>query len=270
MTGEEKAIWNAAYAAAFMADWERQYKSCLEADERTGHRGYGERAVTPYDKACMVVSAEAAISRADLAVLRLRQWRAAGEPQTGAGIVIDEGRLRESMASAMSASGQDWALKDETGKVHGPWRVIGRVTGGNGARWQCRCEVCGALRVFYGYALRAGQASTCKHAGKVGSVMAPLLRAELSHKPDDPTVLVLRIEPRELISDMALAFLQHHLMEDLEPFKGLPMALAGERRPLPPGVVSLQELTEICQRRLDGWRADGTLVWTPGRWRVVL
>lgn len=65
----------------------------------------------------------------------------------------------------MKARGQDWAFKDETGKVYGQWCVLGRVVGGNGARWRCRCERCGALRVFYGYSLRAGLASKCKHPG---------------------------------------------------------------------------------------------------------
>lgn len=65
----------------------------------------------------------------------------------------------------MKARGQDWSFKDETGKLFGQWRVLGRVPGGNGARWRVRCELCGALRYFYGYTLRAGLASRCTHPG---------------------------------------------------------------------------------------------------------
>lgn len=75
----------------------------------------------------------------------------------------------------MRSRGQDWAFKDERGSLFGPWRVTERVTGGNGARWRCRCDVCGASRVFYGYTLRAGLASACRHTapGHVESASVP-------------------------------------------------------------------------------------------------
>jgi hypothetical protein len=66
----------------------------------------------------------------------------------------------------MTRRGQDWSFKDETGHVHGSWRALERVTGGNGARWKCRCEICGAVRFFYGYTLRAGLASRCMHTAQ--------------------------------------------------------------------------------------------------------
>ena len=56
-----------------------------------------------------------------------------------------------------------WALIDETGNVHGCWVVVSQAMSGNGARWRCRCSVCGADGVFYGYALRAGVVPECKH-----------------------------------------------------------------------------------------------------------
>jgi hypothetical protein len=68
----------------------------------------------------------------------------------------------------VSRIGQDWAFKDETGKLYGGWKVLGRVVGGNGARWRCECERCGSTRVFYGYALRSGNVAPCKHPLTVG------------------------------------------------------------------------------------------------------
>ena len=66
--------------------------------------------------------------------------------------------------AAVKRSGQEWAFKDETGNLHGEWRVVERsVPGGNGARWRCRCETCGARRVIYGCLLRAGRAPRCLH-----------------------------------------------------------------------------------------------------------
>jgi hypothetical protein len=58
-----------------------------------------------------------------------------------------------------------WPTIDETGKRYDSWEVVARVIGGNGARWRCRCVACGALRVFYGFALRAGVTAKCQHPG---------------------------------------------------------------------------------------------------------
>jgi len=56
-----------------------------------------------------------------------------------------------------------WPTKDELGKSYGCWQVIASAPGCNGARWRCRCAVCGSERVFYGFALRAGKARQCEH-----------------------------------------------------------------------------------------------------------
>jgi hypothetical protein len=65
MSTEEREIWRAAYAAAFVADFERKheyYRNDLIAG-------------SPFDEAARVVYAERAITVADLAIVRLRQWR---------------------------------------------------------------------------------------------------------------------------------------------------------------------------------------------------
>lgn len=56
-----------------------------------------------------------------------------------------------------------WPLKDETGNRYGSWEVLGQAQSWNGARWRCRCTECGAERILYGYALRAGVAAVCRH-----------------------------------------------------------------------------------------------------------
>lgn len=56
-----------------------------------------------------------------------------------------------------------WPLKDESGQRYGCWEVVARAVSCNGARWQCRCIECGKVRTFYGYALRAGVVTPCKH-----------------------------------------------------------------------------------------------------------
>lgn len=58
-----------------------------------------------------------------------------------------------------------WPLIDETGKRYGDWEVMARSIGGNGARWRCQCVKCGARKIFYGFALRAGVVAKCKHPG---------------------------------------------------------------------------------------------------------
>lgn len=64
MTDEERAIWQVAYAAAFVAEFERSYALYEEA-----------RSKSPFDSAATSISAERAITVAELAVFRLREWR---------------------------------------------------------------------------------------------------------------------------------------------------------------------------------------------------
>ena len=65
MTDREKAIWDAAYAAAFMLDF------------------FELKRVAGWDRAEEVVSAEAATAAADLAIRRLREWRRDENPGAG-------------------------------------------------------------------------------------------------------------------------------------------------------------------------------------------
>jgi hypothetical protein len=66
-TSEEKAIWNAAYAAAFVAEFNKM------------------REVSNWDRADALVSAEAPITLADTAVERLREWRSDEDATAGKG-----------------------------------------------------------------------------------------------------------------------------------------------------------------------------------------
>lgn len=81
MTEEERAIWRAAYAVAFVNDFEA---SVQHWQERREERAAGPRAPTPYDRAMQNITAEGAIGVADAAVRRLRQWREREEPLAGA------------------------------------------------------------------------------------------------------------------------------------------------------------------------------------------
>jgi hypothetical protein len=67
LTHEEGEIWRAAYAAAFVADFERSYQISGGAFDRVANR----------------TSAERAITIADLAVTRLAQWRKDEQPLAG-------------------------------------------------------------------------------------------------------------------------------------------------------------------------------------------
>lgn len=74
MTAEERAIWGAAYAAAFVAD----FKNTQRAAEAIGSTGE-----LPSDAAARITGAEYPAWVADLAVRRLREWRLAENPETG-------------------------------------------------------------------------------------------------------------------------------------------------------------------------------------------
>lgn len=62
---EEKAIWQAAYAAAFVEQF------------------INNRVQVGFDRAVDLASAEHAIAVADLTVLRLREWRRDEKPNAG-------------------------------------------------------------------------------------------------------------------------------------------------------------------------------------------
>lgn len=64
MTEEERKVWRAAYAAAFMVLFHESELGAREARVRT-----------PFDRAVDLATAEAPIVLADLAVIRLREWR---------------------------------------------------------------------------------------------------------------------------------------------------------------------------------------------------
>lgn len=65
MTAEEMDIWRAAYAAAFVAD----HNASRKLHEEIGGVRY------PFDEATKKTSAERAVSIANIAVLKLREWR---------------------------------------------------------------------------------------------------------------------------------------------------------------------------------------------------
>lgn len=65
MTGEEMDIWRAAYAAAYVAD----FNASRKLHEDIGGVRY------PFDEATKKTSAERAATIADIAVLKLREWR---------------------------------------------------------------------------------------------------------------------------------------------------------------------------------------------------
>lgn len=78
MNAEEHAIWRAAYAAAFVADFERTYvifanagvDSLLPEDEGS-----------PFDAAARVTDAERSWTVADRAVQAFRKWQKEEEPE---------------------------------------------------------------------------------------------------------------------------------------------------------------------------------------------
>jgi hypothetical protein len=73
MTEDERAIWRAAYAAAFVSDLHSTVGFYLE-----------QRAPSAFDRAMQSIAAENAIGIADAAVRRLRQWREREQPLAGA------------------------------------------------------------------------------------------------------------------------------------------------------------------------------------------
>lgn len=68
---EERAVWRAAYAAAFVDDFNNM--------ARGDHRAHG----VGFDRAVESTSAERAITVADLAVCKLRDWRLSEAPDAG-------------------------------------------------------------------------------------------------------------------------------------------------------------------------------------------
>lgn len=64
MTDEERKVWRAAYAAAFMVEF---HEAELQARE--------SRSRSPFDQAAALATAETPIAMADIAVIRLREWR---------------------------------------------------------------------------------------------------------------------------------------------------------------------------------------------------
>ncbi len=79
LTDDERAIWNAAYGAAFVEEFRRVLDVCGEHPSPTLA---GERPVLPFDRAMQIITAEGAITLADAAVRRLRDWRP-NEPDAG-------------------------------------------------------------------------------------------------------------------------------------------------------------------------------------------
>lgn len=80
MTEEERAIWRAAYAAAFAADFERTRRS---AEGMPSHQRGGE---LPSDAAARVTTGDYAGWIAELAVRRLREWREHEDSEFGLGL----------------------------------------------------------------------------------------------------------------------------------------------------------------------------------------
>jgi hypothetical protein len=76
LSEDERALWRSAYAAAFVAAFDR-----LEAE--VSPYTIGATYVSRFDRAAQLVTAERASTVADLAVHRLRQWRASEQPHEG-------------------------------------------------------------------------------------------------------------------------------------------------------------------------------------------
>jgi hypothetical protein len=83
VTPEERSIWQAAYAAAFVVEFARTQRS---AELVPAHQRSGE---LPSDLAARVTNAEHPAWIADLTVLRLREWRRNEDPDMG--VRIDTG-----------------------------------------------------------------------------------------------------------------------------------------------------------------------------------
>lgn len=78
MTDEERAIWRATYAAAYVAEFDA-LEDHFQSEPRTDPSG---QALTPFDRAMFTQSGERACTLADAAVRRLREWRPS-EPLVG-------------------------------------------------------------------------------------------------------------------------------------------------------------------------------------------
>lgn len=75
-TDDERSIWRAAYAAAFVAAFDRNEAEAIPYTR-------GEVYVGRFDRAAQCTTAERAITVADLAVHRLRQRRDAEQALAG-------------------------------------------------------------------------------------------------------------------------------------------------------------------------------------------
>jgi hypothetical protein len=82
LTDDERAIWNAAYGAAFVEEFRRIVDVC---GQHPSPPLAGEQWVLPFDRAMQMMTAEGAITVADAAVRRLRDWR---PNRPGAGITL--------------------------------------------------------------------------------------------------------------------------------------------------------------------------------------
>lgn len=97
-----------------------------------------------------------------------------------------------------------------------------------------------------------------------------VLHAKVHQREDDPSEVILTLEPREKVSDQAYHYLTQVLMAELAQLQWLPIALPQTLRPLPPGMIEVRDLQQLMENRLQGWISDGTLQWLGSRWRVVL
>ena len=86
MTEEERAIWRAAYAAAFVADFRHVTRVAETIAVRVAP---GEPPESPDETAARITHAERPAWIAEHAVRRLREWRATEDPE--AGIRLDDG-----------------------------------------------------------------------------------------------------------------------------------------------------------------------------------
>lgn len=75
------------------------------------------------------------------------------------------------------------AFVDETGNVHGTWRVLGRGPNDYQSRatWLCQCEACGAERVIAGTVMRSHPPRCACTPGRGGS---PPRRQPAAREPE--------------------------------------------------------------------------------------
>lgn len=60
-------------------------------------------------------------------------------------------------------------IKDETDKTYGYWKVIKFYDfKSHNARWLCECTNCKGLYPVFGFSLRNGKSTHCKHCNNKG------------------------------------------------------------------------------------------------------